>query len=48
MERDILAVDVCNAAAIPGNAGKYISMANGPMVERAPKIRMIKNRFRTG
>ena len=45
MDREILAVEVCNAPAISGNAGRYISMANGLMVERAPKIRIMKNRF---
>lgn len=45
MERAILAVDVCKSAAIPGKAGKYISMANGLMVESAPKIMMIKVRL---
>jgi hypothetical protein len=48
MERETLAVEVCNAAAIPGNAGKYISMANGLMVESAPKMRIIKIRFWLG
>jgi hypothetical protein len=48
MERDILAVEVCNAAAIPGKAGKYISMANGLIVESAPKIRIIRTRFARG
>ena len=48
MERETLAVDVCNAAAIPGNAGKYMSMANGLMVESAPRMRIIKTRFWLG
>ena len=43
-----MAVEVCSAAAIPGNAGKYISMANGLIVQSAPKMRMIKNRFPLG
>jgi hypothetical protein len=41
-------VEVCNAAAIPGNAGKYISMANGLIVDSDPRIRIIKVRFRMG
>ena len=41
-----MAVEVCNATAIPGKAGKYISMANGLMVESAPKMRIIRIRFR--
>src|SRR5580704_7075000 len=48
MERETLAVEVCNATAIPGNAGKYISMAKGLMVERAPRMRMIRIRFGLG
>src|SRR5580658_10216803 len=48
MERETLAVEVCNAAAIPGNAGKYISMANGLMVESAPRMRIIKTRLWLG
>ena len=44
-DEKILAVDVCSDAAISGNAGKYMSMANGLMVESAPKMRMIKYGF---
>ena len=45
MDREIRAVDVCSAAAISGNAGKYMSMANGLMVESAPRMIMIKWRL---
>jgi hypothetical protein len=38
-------VEVCNAAAISGKAGRYISMANGLMVESAPSMRIMENRF---
>ena len=42
------AVEVCSAAAISGNAGRYISMENGLIVESAPRIMMIKRRFLDG
>ena len=31
---------VCNPLAISGNAGRYISIENGPIAERSPRIRM--------
>jgi hypothetical protein len=40
-----LAVEVCRAAAIPGNAGKYMSMANGLIVESDPRMRIIQKRL---
>jgi hypothetical protein len=45
MDREILVVDVCSAAAIPGNAGSYMSMANGLIVESDPRIRIIQKRL---
>jgi hypothetical protein len=48
MESEIRAVFVSSEAAICGNAGRYISMANGLMVESAPRIRMIKVRLCVG
>ena len=45
MVREIRAVEVCKEAAISGNAGRYISMANGLMVDSEPRIRMIKVRL---
>src|ERR1700722_842345 len=48
MESEILAVEVFNAAAMPGNAGRYISIANGLTVDIAPRMRMMRVRFRLG
>ena len=48
MEREILAVDVCKASAMPGNAGRYMSMANGLMVASAPRMRIIRGRLWLG
>jgi hypothetical protein len=45
MDKEIRAVDVCSALAMSGNAGKYISIANGLIVESAPRIIMIKYRL---
>ena len=42
MDSETRAVDVSKAAAIWGNAGKYMSMANGLMVESAPNMTTIK------
>jgi hypothetical protein len=43
-----LAVEVCNPAAISGKAGKYMSMANGLIVDSEPNIKIIRVRLRMG
>ena len=34
---------LCNAAAIAGNAGRYISIEKGPIAESRPRMRIVKN-----
>jgi hypothetical protein len=48
MEREMRAVDVCRSVAISGNAGRYMSMANGLRVESAPRMMIMRWRFREG
>lgn len=44
-ESETLAVVVCRSSAIAVNPGKYISIENGPIADKVPRMRIVKNRF---
>ena len=44
-ESDTWATSVCRSAAMFENAGRYISIENGPMAESIPSMIMRKNFF---
>ena len=44
-DKEILATVVCKSAAIEGKPGRYMSIENGPIADKRPRIRINLNFF---